>query len=93
MHFAGKARRCAKRRDAARQRTAARNRAVPLVAMDVCNCWAAGDLDLSGAVRLQDLALLLSAFGLDSRGDLNGDTLTSLADLAILLANFGEDCP
>jgi hypothetical protein len=61
--------------------------------MDVCECLAAGDLDLSGATGLQDLLLLLSAFGRDDAGDLDDDNDTDLSDLTVLLANYGNPCP
>lgn len=61
--------------------------------MDVCECRAAGDLTLDGAVDFQDLILVLSSFALDEGGDLNADGVTDLQDLANLLANFGTACP
>lgn len=62
-------------------------------AMDVCECRAAGDLDLSGAIEIGDLLILLSSFGLDVGGDLDGDGSTGLQDLAALLSGFGTNCP
>ncbi|RMF73830.1 MAG: hypothetical protein D6744_15200 [Planctomycetota bacterium] len=50
------------------------------------------DLDGSGEVDLTDLALLLSAFGVDAGGDINGDGVTDLTDLALLLSAFGQMC-
>jgi hypothetical protein len=61
--------------------------------MDICECLAAGDFDLSGAIGLQDLLFLLSAFGSDAAGDLDDDGDTDLDDLTELLSNYGETCP
>ncbi|GMU80434.1 MAG: hypothetical protein AMXMBFR47_03050 [Planctomycetota bacterium] len=57
-----------------------------------------GDLDGSGAISIQDLALLLSNFGTTSGagaddGDLDGDGDVDIQDLANLLSVFGTDCP
>jgi hypothetical protein len=62
-------------------------------AMDVCECLAAGDLDLSGAIGLQDLLLLLSSFGRDANGDLDDDADTDISDLTQLLSHYGNPCP
>ncbi len=56
------------------------------------------DVDLSGAVDLTDLAVLLAHFGtladaLPSDGDVDGDGDVDLSDLSALLANFGTTCP
>jgi hypothetical protein len=54
-----------------------------------------GDLDASGAVGLQDLAILLSHFGsagAPEDGDIDGDGDVDLQDLATLLAAFGTNC-
>jgi predicted outer membrane repeat protein len=51
-----------------------------------------GDLDHDADVDLQDLTLLLSAFGDTPGGDLDGDGDTDLADLALLLGSFGDGC-
>jgi hypothetical protein len=55
-----------------------------------------GDLDGSGDVGLQDLAILLSSFGVcdgavgyNAAADIDGDGCVALSDLAILLSNFG----
>lgn len=55
-----------------------------------------GDLDGDGHVGLQDLAILLSSFGLCSgmpgfvaAADLDGDGCVGLQDMAVLLAHFG----
>lgn len=48
----------------------------------------AGDLNLDGVVDLQDLGVLLAAFGVGDAGDVDGDGDTDLADLGILLANY-----
>jgi hypothetical protein len=53
----------------------------------------AGDIDGSGQINLEDLALVLASFGTDNGGDVNGDGQTTLADLAIVLGNFGDTCP
>lgn len=57
-----------------------------------------GDLDGSGDIGLQDLAILLSHFGTPSGagagdGDLDGDGDVDLQDLANLLSIFGGGCP
>lgn len=57
-----------------------------------------GDLDGDGAVGLQDLAIVLSNFGIpggatSEQGDLDADGDVDLQDLAVLLANFGDLCP
>jgi hypothetical protein len=52
-----------------------------------------GDFDNSGERDLQDLAILLSAFGNSAGGDMDGDGDTDLQDLAFLLAVFGASCP
>lgn len=52
----------------------------------------AGDLNGDGQVTLADLAILLAAFGVDSRGDLDSDLQTGLADLTRLLSHFGSVC-
>lgn len=56
-----------------------------------------GDLDGSGDVGLQDLAILLSSFGVcdgaagfNAAADIDGDGCVALSDLAILLSNFGS---
>jgi len=49
-----------------------------------------GDLDGDGDVDLQDLAILLAAYGVDAGGDVDGDGDTDLNDLALLLANYGH---
>lgn len=58
------------------------------------------DLDCDCTVSLQDLALLLGSFGLDSEtagfrpaADLDGDFHIALPDLALLLSRFGTSCP
>ena len=56
-----------------------------------------GDLDGSGDVGLQDLAILLANFGRTdnppgSSGNLDGDGDVDLQDLATLLAVFGSTC-
>jgi hypothetical protein len=51
-----------------------------------------GDLDGDGVIGLNDLALVLAAFGGDNGGDVNGDGSTNLSDLSLLLGNFGEVC-
>ncbi len=59
-----------------------------------------GDLDCDCTVSLQDLAILLGSFGLDSESagfrpaaDLDGDFHVALPDLALLLSRFGSSCP
>lgn len=59
-----------------------------------------GDVDASNFVDVQDLALLLAAFGehagsprFDLNADFDADGQVTLNDLAILLAAFGDTCP
>ena len=52
-----------------------------------------GDLDGDGDVDLNDLAILLTSYGIDAGGDVDGDGDTDLSDLAALLANYGTSCP
>ena len=52
----------------------------------------AGDLDGSGQINLEDLAILLASFGENNGGDVNNDGQTTLNDLAIVLSNFGGTC-
>lgn len=64
---------------------------------DACETACPGDLNNDFAVNLQDLATMLSHFGVPSgathaQGDLDGDGDVDLADLATLLANFGRTC-
>lgn len=47
------------------------------------------DLDGDGEVGLDDLGIVLAAFGVSPSGDIDGDGETDLGDLGILLANFG----
>lgn len=51
-----------------------------------------GDLDADNDVDLDDLLILLSAFGTGSGGDIDGDSDTDLDDLLILLSGFGQPC-
>lgn len=56
------------------------------------------DIDGDHTVSLQDLAVLLAHFGMQSGaqghdGDLDGDGDVELQDLAALLATFGTNCP
>jgi hypothetical protein len=56
-----------------------------------------GDVNNDRVVNLQDLAVLLSNFGLTgsatpAQGDLNGDQDVDISDLALLLAHFGTTC-
>jgi hypothetical protein len=58
----------------------------------------APDIDGDHTVSLQDLAVLLAHFGMQSGahgedGDLDGDGDVELQDLAALLATFGTTCP
>ena len=51
------------------------------------------DVNLSGAVDLGDLTLILADFGSDlGQGDLNCDGIVDLADLNAVLAAFGSTC-
>lgn len=73
--------------------------AAAVVSGDCGDC--VGDINLSGAVELADLALLLSNFGTlsgatCSQGDIEparGDGDVDLGDLATLLSSFGVICP
>ena len=51
-----------------------------------------GDLDGNGEVGVDDLLVMLAAFGTSDAGDLDGDGETTVDDLLILLSNFGEAC-
>lgn len=48
-----------------------------------------GDLDGDFDVDIQDLAILLAAYGAGDGGDIDEDGDTDIADLAVLLANYG----
>lgn len=52
----------------------------------------ASDLNGNGQVDLQDLNLVLSAFGISDAGDINDDGVTDIGDLNLLLATFGGNC-
>ena len=52
-----------------------------------------GDLTLDRDCDLEDLAILLGAYGWDYAGDLDHDGDTDLSDLSILLAHFGSSTP
>ena len=60
----------------------------------VSGTFCTADIDGSGdcLVQLNDLARLLSSYGVDAGGDIDGDLDTDLADLAALLAQYGDDC-
>lgn len=47
------------------------------------------DLTSDGVVDVQDLLLLLAAFGTTADGDCDGSGNTDVSDLLILLSNFG----
>jgi hypothetical protein len=51
-----------------------------------------GDLDGDSDVDLDDLTLLLQAFGTSTAGDIDGDGDTDLDDLTLLLQAFGTVC-
>jgi hypothetical protein len=54
---------------------------------------APGDVNLDGAVDLQDFGVVKKNFGFGARrtgGDLTGDGMVSLADFGVLKANFGS---
>ncbi|MGP1345731.1 MAG: hypothetical protein ACTS3F_03575 [Phycisphaerales bacterium] len=51
-----------------------------------------GDLDDSGGVDSDDLAILLGAFGAGAGGDVDGDGDTDSDDLGLLLGVFGTAC-
>lgn len=64
------------------------------------NSWCPGDVDADETVGVQDLGLLLAAFGAQDgeaeyllEADLDADGMIGVSDLAILLANFGMPCP
>ena len=53
------------------------------------------DLDGDGAVGIEDLATLLSNYGIPggpSEGDLDGDGIVGISDLATMLSAFGQAC-
>lgn len=50
----------------------------------------AGDIDLNSVVDADDLAALMSYWGIPSVADLNNDALTDARDLTILLDNWGS---
>jgi len=50
------------------------------------------DLEGDCVVGLEDLAVLLGAYGVSDGGDIDGDGDTDAGDLAILLADYGTDC-
>lgn len=61
-------------------------------------CSLPGDITGDGAVDLNDLAIILSNYGVPSGavygdGDADGDGDVDLADLAILLSAYGTSCP
>jgi len=62
---------------------------------DVVRIIVPGDLNMSFAVAIPDLAMMLGSWGpcpdpiLYCPGDLTGDEMVGAADLAILLSNFG----
>lgn len=56
-----------------------------------------GDLNLDGVIMLNDVAILLSNYGLESgaapeQGDLDGDGDVDLNDLAAILMRYGTTC-
>lgn len=51
-----------------------------------------GDLDNDNDVDLDDLLLVLGAFGVGAGGDADGDLDTDLDDLLLVLGNFGVPC-
>lgn len=56
-----------------------------------------GDLTIDGVVALNDVAILLSNYGLESgatpeQGDLDADSDVDLADLAAILTQYGKTC-
>ena len=51
-----------------------------------------GDLDGDLIVGLDDLLIVLGAFGIDDGGDVDGDGTTGLDDLLTVLGNFGTNC-
>lgn len=52
-----------------------------------------GDLTLDGDCDLEDLTILLGAYGWHHAGDLDHDADTDVSDLSILLAHFGSSTP
>ena len=71
--------------------------AAPIVDMGAYEYQCQADLNGDGAVRIQDLAQLLSNYGQTGAtyadGDLDGDGDVDLSDLAALLALYGTTCP
>lgn len=63
--------------------------------VEIASCF--GDLNCSGSIGVDDLALLLANFGTHppdgfERGDLNEDGTVNLGDISILMNEFGRDC-
>ena len=52
----------------------------------------AADLTADGRVDIDDLLLLLAAFGSSGAGDIDSDGATSVADLLLLLSAYGGAC-
>ena len=51
-----------------------------------------GDVDGDGDIDLDDLLLVLGAFGAGPAGDADGDGDTDLDDLLLVLGSFGVIC-
>lgn len=57
-----------------------------------------GDLNLDGVVSLNDVAILLSNYGIEfgatrEQGDMDGDGDVDLADISAILSQYGATCP
>lgn len=63
--------------------------AIPFIAGPIQPPLCENDLDCDDDVDLEDLAVLLAAYGVDNGGDLDHDGDTDLSDLAILLGDYG----
>jgi hypothetical protein len=66
----------------------------------VALCSIQGDLDGNGVVDMQDLVILIEAFGAypghprwNDEADLNGDGKVDIVDAALLLTNLGKTAP
>lgn len=52
--------------------------------------WSKGDVNCNGVINMEDLSMMLSAYGTDSPScDINMSGEVNSSDLSILLANYG----
>jgi hypothetical protein len=59
---------------------------------DVTATGVCADLDSNSVVDVNDLLIMLGAFGASTAGDINGDVATDVNDLLLLLGQFGSTC-